>query len=176
MPDILTEIETGVLARLAEKGLPVGRLAAQRRDAPTHVDVSANAAVSDGAFRKTGQRSVKAEVNLYVAVKFTSFKDEGERRGGVNPILLGVLNILMLSDLGLGIDELVPVRMSEFTDEKDARDGKILWVIQFRTGFSLEKMDDAALAGLLTVGLGYYTREPAGAGADAADTVPLPQG
>lgn len=175
MPDILTEIETGVLARLADKGLPVGKLAAQRKAAQTYVDVSANAAVSDGTFRKTGQRSVKAEVNLYVAVKFTSFKDESERRVGVNHILLGVLNILMLSDLGLKIDELVPVRMSEFTDEKDARDGKILWVIQFKTGFALEKMDDESLGELLTVGLDYYTREPADAVTDAADTVALPQ-
>lgn len=174
MADILTDIEQKTIDRLVAKGLPVGKVAAQAQGTKTFVDASANVAIVDGSFEQKGQISFRCDANLYVVLKFTSNRSEEDRRKGIYPIVLAVLSMLMLQDLGLQITPLVPVRFREITGEEDWKNGQILYMLQFKTSFALEMVDDEAAVDLLRLGLSVYLQDVPDDTAEVISVITLP--
>jgi len=152
--ETLNLIQKATIRRLEEKGLDVGKLAVRGQKSKTLASLSATASIADGEFKRLTNTAYKAQVNIYLVIKVTKRSDEEERREVMNRILLSALQILDMQDLGLKIDPIAPVKFREFTSEEEAQNGQMLYVVQFKTGFTLRKMtDDEIETDLLKVGL-----------------------
>ncbi len=163
---MLTEIETQILQRLWDKGLPA--------DTSGTTNPAVYCRVESGTFAKTAQGKLKLDALIYLSFVFNSTDTEDTRRNTVFPLLTGALNILALQDLGLTIDPLLPVSFQNITSADDVTAGLLVYQLQFKTYFYIEKMDDEAVTDLLKVALDYYLQEPSDDGVkDAADEITL---
>ena len=167
---MLAEIETAVQARLtamltAPKTVKVEE--GHKALALPGIEVI----VTGGKFEKVGQR-YKCVASVYVVVTFRNRRSTEERRHGVYPIVEAVVGWLQTQTLDLAITGLVPKRMENVTDEEDAREGKVIFQLEFETSFVIETLSDEELEDLLRVGLNYYL-EPDDGTADATDLVTL---
>lgn len=167
---MLAEIETAVAARLTLK-VPE----------PKHVDIEekhralAMPAIEIYTFRgdfvRVGQR-YKLTPSVFVVVTFQNMRSVKDRRAGMYPVLEAVVSALMLQTLGLSIDPLVPKGMTNITLDEEEDEGKILFALEFRTGFFIDRIDDdaATAVDLLKVGFEYFLK-PGDDVADATDIV-----
>jgi len=167
---MLAEIEAAVAARLTLK-VPE----------PKHVDIEEKHSAlampgievftGGGEFIKVGQR-YKLTPSVFVVVTFHNMRSVKDRRAGMYPVLEAVLSALMLQKLDLSIDPLVPKGMTNITLEEEEDEGKILFALEFKTGFIIDAIDDdaAAAVDLLTVGFQYFLK-PGDDVADATDIV-----
>lgn len=167
---MLKEIEEAIVARLTEK------VAAPKnvRIDEAHSDFALNlpgidVIIGGGSFTRLAQK-YKLNCSVFVIVTFQNLKSVKERRHGVYPILTAILTGLTLQDFGLKIDALAPKRLDNITEKDEADDGKIVFQLEFETGFIIERMSDEALVDLFTIGLNYYLK-PGDDIADATDIV-----
>ncbi len=169
---MFTSIEENIVARLNTKLTEPKRVdidVAHSALAVPAIDVI----VGNGSFVRVAQ-SWKIKPQVFVIVTFQNLRSVADRRRGVYPILLGILSALVDQKLGLKIDGLAPVRLDNITDEKEAGAGKIVYQLEFETGFIIEKLSDEAIVELLSVGLNYYLQDPADdTVVDASDLVTL---
>lgn len=165
---MLTDIEEKVVERIEAKITEPKRVEIQgghRALSIPEIDVI----VSGGSFEKVAQNyKLKATVN--VMVTFQNLQSIKERRKGVYPILLAILACLIGQKLGLAIDPLVPRRLDNTTEEKEAKAGQIVFQLEFETSFIIDKLSDEEIEDLLSIGLNYYLI-PDDEVADATDVV-----
>lgn len=166
LADIETKVTERLEAKLAEPKLVEVNKAHTALAVPK-VDV----VVGGGGFVKSAQR-YKLTASVYVIVTFQNLRSEQNRRQGVYPILEAIVATLVGRTFGLNIDGLVPKRLDNITTEDEAKDGRILYQIEFETGFTIEPMSDEQVGDLLTIGLNYYLK-PGDDTADASDLVSL---
>jgi len=171
---MLTEIEAGIVARLQEKLTGVNKVTIDG----AHSNLTLNVPIVDvivggGGFTRIAQ-TWKITPQVFVIVTFQNLRNVEERRKGVYPILLAILALLINNKLGLKIDALAPKRLDNITEEKEAKEGKIVFQIEFETGFIISALNDEAIVDLLTIGLNYYLK-PGDDVVDASDTVTLSQ-
>lgn len=172
---MLAEIESGVITRLQDRGLPVTHFSI-RKDPDVLVAPAAFCSVEAGVFRKAGNAGYRQEVNVYVTVEYGDATSEAARRSGVFPLLEGVVDILTLQTLGLSIDPLVPVMFVNITDAAAEQASVAVFQVQFTTSYTVKKVDDEEVTDLLRVGLEYYLQDPGDDGeADASDEVTIEQ-
>lgn len=153
---MLTQIEENIVARLTEKLTGTNRVAIDEAHSALSLKLpGVDVIVGNGGFVRVAQ-SWKIKPQVFVIVTFQNLRSVADRRRGVYPILLGILGLLIDNKLGLAIDGLAPKRLDNITDEKEASAGKIVYQLEFETGFILEKMSDEVIVDLLTVGLNYY--------------------
>lgn len=167
---MLKEIEEAIVARLTEK-ITVPK---NVRIDEAHSDFALNlpgidVIIGGGSFARTAQK-YKLNCSVFVIVTFQNLKSVKDRRHGVYPILLAILASLILQDFNLKIDALAPKRLDNITEKDEADDGKIVFQLEFETGFIIEKISDEILVDLLSVGLNYYLK-PGDDVADATDIV-----
>lgn len=171
---MITQIEDAIVDRIQTKlGATAGMVAVQKgaEGLPQPaVYVSTEAA----KFEKVTMQSYRQEVTIFVDVIFSHLASEGERRKGVYLILQGIVQTLLLQDLGLAIKALVPHNWKNVTTEEFREKGLIVYSLELSTSFVITKLDEEAVADLLTVGFNYYLQDPADDGvADASDEVTL---
>jgi hypothetical protein len=129
--------------------------------------------VGGGGFARVAQ-SYKITPQVFVIVTFQNLRSVDDRRKGVYPILESIVALLVGNKFGLKIDALTPKRLDNITEEKEAKEGKIVFQLEFETGFIINSLSDEAIEDLLTIGLNYYLK-PGDAVVDATDEVTLAQ-
>ena len=125
--------------------------------------------VGGGGFAKVAQK-YKIKANVFVVVTFRNLRSVKDRRQGVYPLLEAVVALLAGHSLGLAIDPLVPKRLDNITEKEEAEDGRIVFQLEFETGFVIEKLSDEEITDLIALGLNYYLT-PGDETADATDLV-----
>lgn len=182
---MLAEIETKILQRLADAGLPV--------DTSGTATPAVYCRIESGRFIRAGQEKLRLEGTVSLDFVFTSSipssfhqqwdslpldftidrsSTEDTRRNVVFPILTAALNLLLLQDLGLEIDPLVPLSVENITGANDQAAGLLVYRMQFRTCFYVKKIDDETVTDLVKVALDYYLQEPVDDGVkDGADEI-----
>lgn len=175
---MFSEIEEKILIRLKEKGLQVRGLEI-KKDPKGNVAPAVFAHIDEGTFKKVSQSTFKIDISVFLTIAFKKLKAEDSRRKGLYPLLLAVINYLTLQNLELKntdgsnkIDPLQPVRFQNVTTEADLASGLLLFQIQFRTGFYIEKVEDEVAGELLRIGLEYYLK-PGDDVLDAQDIMEL---
>jgi hypothetical protein len=169
---MLTSIEEAIVARLAEKiTVPKNvRIDEAHSELALHLP-GIDVIVGGGSFAKIAQR-YKLNCSVFVIVTFQNLKSVKDRRHGTYPILLAVLAYLVKQDFGLAIDGLVPKRLDNITEKDAAEAGKIVFQIEFETGFVVDPVNDETVGAedLLEMGFKYYLK-PGDDVADAEDVV-----
>lgn len=173
---MLTAIEEKIIERLNAKLTDVSRIAIDEAHSAQSLKVPAvDVIVFGGQFVRVAQQW-KVTPKVYVIVTFQNLRSVADRRRGVYPILQAIVALLVDNKLGLKIDALAPKRLDNITEESEANAGKIVFQIEFETGFIIAKQDDEVITDLLRIGLSYYLQDPADDDvADATDLVTLDQ-
>ena len=167
---MLADIETKVADRLNLKLAEPKRVDVD--EAHTALAVPAiDVVVGGGSFDRIAQK-YKITPSVYVIVTFQHLRSTSDRRKGIYPIVEAIVACLVGQNLGLTIDALVPIRMDNITNQEEAEAGKLVYQLEFRTGFIFERMTDEQIGDLLKVGLNYYLK-PGDDTADASDLVSL---
>ncbi|MCL2790119.1 MAG: DUF1834 family protein [Desulfobulbus sp.] len=173
---MLNQIEDAIVALIKAKlAAAAGKVAVQKgvEGIPQPaVYVSTEA----GRFEKVTFSSYKHELTIYVDIVF-SYRgaDDANRRKGIYLILEGVLQALLLQDLGLAIKPLVPKNWRNTTVEELRQQGLLAFSLELATSYTISRAasdEEAAAPDLLTVGLNYYLT-PGDDIADAVDLVTL---
>ena len=174
---MLTDIEEKIVARLQEKLSDVSRVSIDKAHSALNLKLPViNVIVGGGEFTHGTLSQYKIKPQVFVVATFQNLRSEADRRKGVYPVLLAMLALLINNKLGLKIDPLKPKRLDNITEEKEADEGKIVFQIEFETGFIIDVLSDEEITDLLRVGLSYYLQDPADDQvADASDTVTLSQ-
>jgi hypothetical protein len=167
---MLTDIEEGIVARLDAKLTGVNRVAIDEAHTARNLNVPVvDVIVGGGGFVRVAQQ-FKITPQVFVIVTFQNLRSVADRRKGVYPILLAILSLLVGNKLGLKIDALVPKRLDNITEEKEAKEGKVVFQLEFETGFIVETLSDEVITDLFRVGLQYYLQPDDGI-VDAAETI-----
>jgi hypothetical protein len=167
---MLTEIEEKIVDRLKLKITE-----------PKHVDIdeahsalavpSIDVVVGGGGFTKVSSH-YKLTANVFVIVTFQNLRSVKDRRKGVYPLVESIVALLVGNSLGLKITPIIPKRLDNITEKDEAEEGKIVFQLEFETGFVIEKLTDEEITDLIAVGLNYYLTPDDGT-ADASDMVTL---
>jgi hypothetical protein len=171
---MLNEIETNI-AELLTTRLESARKVGVQRGVQGLTQPAVYVSAEAGTFERQTQWTYKHTVTVYVDIIFSSLKDQKSRRDGINLILEGALQLLLLNTLGLAIDPLKPKSWRNTTTEELDGLGLISYSLELTTSFLVEKQEEEVVTDLLTVGLTYYLQEPDDETADAADVVNLPE-
>lgn len=127
----------------------------------------------EGKFAKVTMSKYRQDLTIYVDVVFKHLTDERHRREGIYPILAGCVQLLLLQDLGLGIEPIKPRSWRNVTTDELKDNGLIVFELEVETSTYIEKMGEEALDAMLSVALDYYLK-PGDAKADASDLVTFP--
>lgn len=172
---MLNEIENGIVTLLTAKLASARKIAVQKGVFEGLAQPGVYACAEAASFEKESQRSYRQHLTVYVDMIFTSLKDQKARREGINLILEAALQYLFLQDLGLGIHPLIPKRWRNVTTEELDEKGLIAYSLELTTSYSITRLDDAAVADLLSLGITYFLQDPLPSStANATDTVSLP--
>lgn len=126
-----------------------------------------------GKFSKITMSKYKCELGVFVLIAFHDVKEEKKRRHGLYPILEGVIQGLMLNNLGLSITPLVPMSFRNITDKDMQKSDILAYQLEFSTGFTMKPPAEKTVD-LLRIGLEYYLQDPVDDGElDAQDLVEL---
>jgi hypothetical protein len=169
---MLNEIENGIVSLLTTK-LDSARKVAVQKGVEGLVQPGVYANVEAGDFEKQGQRSYYQHLTVYVDIVFTSLKDQKTRREGINLILEGTLQLLLLKNLGLQIQPLRPKGWRNTTTPELDEKGLISYTLELTTAYSIIPLDDEVVTDLMTIGLDYYL-QPDDTTVDSGDTISLP--
>jgi hypothetical protein len=169
---MLTQIEDAIVERIQTKLAATAGMVAVQKGAEGLPQPAVYISTEAAKFEKTTMQSYRQEVTIFVDIIFSHLASEGERRKGVYLILQGIVQTLLLQNLGLAITPLVPRNWRNVTTEEFREKGLIVYSLELATSFVITKLDDEAVADLLTVGLNYYLK-PGDDVVDASDTVTL---
>lgn len=174
---MLKEIEEAVAARLKEKVMSASPKNVRIDEAHSDLTLKTpgiDVIIGGGSFARLAQK-YKLTCSVFVIVTFLNRKTVKDRRHGVYPIMEAALGCLVLQTFGLSIDALVPKRIDNITDGKEADEGKVVFQLELETGFTVEKMTDETLGDLLEIGLNYYLK-PGDDESDATDIIRIDAG
>jgi len=172
---MLTDIEDKIVARLQEKLPDVNRVSIDAAHSALALNVpTVDVIVGGGTFTHATISQYKMKTQVLVIVTFQNLRSVEDRRKGVYPILEAIFLLLAGNKFGLKIDALAPKRLDNITEEAEAKAGKIVFQIEFETGFVITPTSDDEIVDLLTIGLNYYLK-PGDDVVDAGDAVTLDQ-
>lgn len=172
---MIAEIEKKIQQRIEDKIASIRDVDIQKGVKGALINPAVAVSVEEGTFEQRGQKSFKTPTTVYVELEFRNLRSEEDRRKGAFPIMLAIIQFLMLQDLDLGIDQLIPIRWRNVTDNDDFSKATMRVQILFKTGFTITKTDEEAADDLLRVGLNYYLK-PGDDAVDASDTLTLQGG
>ena len=167
---MITAIEEAVLAAITEK-IPALKNGGVQKDARQLVTPTAVAvAVLEGTFERITDSSWRQDVTVSVLVKFKNVQSEEARRKGINPLIQGIIQLLIMKTLGLQIKTLKPKRFRDVTTEEKYAGGVIEYLLEFATSFTIKVLEEEEAGELVTLGLTYLFTHGDSA-EDAADTI-----
>jgi len=171
---MLTDIEEKIVEILDAGITGVHRVSVDEAHSARALNVPVvDVIVGGGAFARVAQH-YKLTAQVYAIVTFQHLRSVADRRKGVYPILEAIIGLLAGNTLGLAISALVPRRLDNITEEREAQEGKIVFQLEFETSFTAAAQTEEELKDLLAIGLNYYLQDPADdKKADAADEVSL---
>jgi len=126
------------------------------------------ASVDEGRFERVTSTTYKQFVTLYVDIIFSSLKDQKARREGINLILEGALQLLLLNDLGLDIHPLTPKSWKNTTTAELDELGLISYSLELSTFYHLKKQSAEEINDLISIGISYLLT-PGDATIDGSD-------
>lgn len=166
---MFAEIEEKIVERLNTKLSGVHRVAIDEAHSPLSLSLpGVDVIVGGGSFSRIAQH-YKVNPSVFVIVTFQNLRSVRDRRKGVYPILQSIMALLIGQRLGLKIDALVPRRLDNITEREEAEQGKVVFQMEFETGFVIQTQSDEDLTDLLKIGLNYYLALPDGTIDDTAD-------
>jgi hypothetical protein len=168
---MIAEIEDKIIQRLKDKGLQV-RDIDEQKGIEGIPQPAVYVATEEGKFERITQSTFRQTINIFLYIVFKHLKSEKDRRRGIYPILEGIIGILMLQDMGLRIEPLVPRGFRNITDDDTARAGMMAYQVEFETSYTIVRMEEEVATDLLRVGLNYYLK-PGDDVVDASDTITL---
>ena len=170
---MLIEIENAIIDRLETGGLSVRDIDI-KKGTKGLIYPAIFVSTTAGEYKKLGQVKYKCSPSIAVVAVFKYHGKEKDRRHGIYPILEGIILRLMLQDMDLEITPLVPVRFRNVTDKALGEKGLMAYQIDFKTSFTVTRVDDEVAVDLLKIGLEYYLQDPEDDGvADAGDIIDL---
>jgi hypothetical protein len=171
---MLTDIEQAIVDHLHERLAAASRISIDEAHSAVSLKMPAvDVIVGGGKFERVAQQ-YKLVAQVYVIVTFQNLRSVADRRRGVYPILEAVLALLSGRSFDLKISPLRPWRLDNITEEQEAAEGKVVFQIEFETGWVIAAQADETVTDLLRVGLNYYLQDPADDDeVDAADLVTL---
>lgn len=169
---MLARIEDAIVARIEEKLAATAGMVAVQRGIDGIPQPAVYVSTEAARFEKVGQETFRQILTIFVDIVFSELSGERERRKGVYLVLEGVLQALLLQDLGLAIKPLAPQGWKNTTTEELRKAGLIAFALELHTSCMISRLDDAAVSELLAVGLNYYLT-PGDDIVDASDTVTL---
>lgn len=171
---MLTNIEEAIVEHLQQRLAAAVRIAIDEAHSALSLKLpGVDVIIGNGTFARVAQQH-KLTCQVFVVVTFQNLRSTQDRRKGVYPIITSIVALLSDHKFGLAIDNLKPKRLDNITEEKEALEGKVIFQIEFETGFIIAAQPDETLTDLLSVGLNYYLQDPADDDeADASDLVTL---
>ena len=168
---MIAEIELEIIDWLESAGLNIRNADIKKGESIQYPAVFVY--TETGKFSRSAMGKYRCELGVFVLIAFRDVKSEKRRRHGLYPILEGVIQGLMLNDLSLDIDPLVPQGFRNITD-KDMQAGDVLaYQIDFTTAFTMKPPEETTVD-LLRIGLEYYLQDPIDDGVlDAQDILTL---
>lgn len=154
---MIAEIELEILDWLGSAGLGIRNSDIKKGDSIQYPAVFVY--TETGKFSKSTMTKYRCELGVFVLIAFRDVKSEKRRRHGLYPILEGVIQGLMLNDLGLDIDPLVPKGFRNITDKEMAAGDVLAYQIDFATAFTVKPPEETTVD-LLRIGLEYYLQDP----------------
>lgn len=101
-----------------------------------------------------GSISFAPVISLYLVFKNVARPDQ--RRAGIYPIITGVVSLLSGRTLGLEIEPLLPLPAKEIYHNQLKEIGGIGYLLQFKTDFDIDKIDEQQAIDLLSIAIKYY--------------------
>lgn len=172
MADMLTHIEQESLSLIAARIDGIRAAGIQKDGRGLFVNPSVAVACLDGEFKRVSKSTWKQACTVSVLLTFKDLQGEEKRRLGINPLIQAVIQILLDQDFGLKIEPLSPQRFRDITTTADYTEGKIRYLLQFETAFSITKQSTEEVEDLLGLAMGFILK-PGDETADAENDVPL---
>ncbi|MRR15698.1 MAG: DUF1834 family protein [Deltaproteobacteria bacterium] len=171
---MLTDIEEAIAAHLKDRLESVSRIEIDQAHSPTSLKLpGVDVIMGNGAFARVAQH-YKITAQVFVVATFQNLKSVADRRRGVYPIMEALVALLVGRTFDLAIDPLRPKRLDHITEEQEALEGKVVFQLEFETGFIISAASDEEAKDLLRIGLNYYLQDPADDdSADATDEITL---
>lgn len=171
---MLTDLEQTIVDHLSQCLAAASRISIDEAHSPTSLKLpGVDVIVGGGKFERAAQQ-YKLVAQVYVIVTFQNLRSVADRRRGVYPILEAVLALVSGCSFNLKISPLRPVRLDNITEEQEAAEGKVVFQMEFETGFVVVAQADETVTDLLRVGMNYYLQDPADDNeSDASDLVTL---
>ncbi len=171
---MISQIEDALVGRITSKMATTAGMVAVQKGFEGISQPAVYVSTEEGKFVKEANSTYLHHLTLFVDIIFEHLGDEQQRRKGIYLILEGILQTVMLQDLGLKIRPLIPKGWRNATTE-DIRDhGLLAFALELETAYSITRQpSDEVVTDLLRVGMSYYL-VPGDAIADASDTVTLP--
>lgn len=150
---MLAEIETAVIARLAETAREVRYADIPRGLAPSLPSPCYMLAISKGAATCPTIGAFKQQVDFSLWVRMSNVQNDSKRRQGAFPVLEAIAQFLFLETLDLDI---APISYKGFTDistQEEWQSRVAVFQMDFTTSYTTRKVSDKSAADLLTLGL-----------------------
>lgn len=167
---MLTRIEDAIVELIERKMSTTAGMVEVQKGFQGLIKPAVYVSTDAATFEKVTQSSFRQTVTVYVDIVFSHLMDERERRKGVYLILAGVVQLLLLQDLGLDIKPLTPKRWRDATTEELRKKGLIAFSLELSTSYIIRKLDEEATDDLLSIGLNYYLK-PGDDIVDASDLI-----
>ncbi|MBI5562485.1 MAG: DUF1834 family protein [Deltaproteobacteria bacterium] len=170
---MITRIEDAVVERVKSKLQTASSKVAVQKGTVGIPQPAIYVSTEEAHYEKTTQTAFRARLTLYLDVIFSHLGGEKERRKGIYLMLEGLIQALLLQDLGLKIAPIIPKGFRNVTTDELLKKGLIAYSLEMETSYYVAKIDDELLVDLLKAGLSYYLK-PGDETADATETVNLP--
>lgn len=170
---MISQIEDALVTRITTKLATTAGMVAVQKGFEGITQPAVYVSTEEGKFERESNSTYRHHLTIFVDIIFEHLGDEAERRKGIYLILEGVLQTILLQDLGLKIKPLVPKSWRNATTEDIREHGLLAFTLEVETAFSVTNQSDEVVTDLLTVGMSYFLL-PGDAIADASDTVSLP--
>lgn len=167
---MITAIEEAVLGAITSKIPELKTGGVQKSTQQLNTQTAVAVAVLEGTFERITDTSFRQDVTVSVLIKFKNLQSEEARRKGINPIIQGVIQLLIMKSLGLEIKKLKPKRFRDVTTEEKYAGGTIEYLLEFQTSFTIKVLDEEEAAELVTLGVSYLLTHGDSA-EDAADVI-----
>jgi hypothetical protein len=167
---MLTEIEDAIVELIESKMSATAGMVDVQKGFQGLIKPAVYISTEAATFEKVTQVTFRQTVTVYVDIVFSHLMDERERRKGVYLIMEGVVQLLLLQDLGLDIKPLIPKSWRNATSEELRKKGLIAFTLELGTSYTISKLDEEATDDLLSIGLNYYLK-PGDDIVDASDVI-----
>ncbi len=162
---MLAEIENAVIARLAEKAPEIKYLPSAKSVEVLPAKVAYTLAITKGTAEEITPETTRQHIELSIWVAFKNMKSDKDRRHGAFPVVEAVGQLLLKQKLGLEIKAIKYAGFTDVTDNEERTAAMAIYQVDFKTSYTVSKLNEEDTQELLTVALNYLLNgaEPAAA-------------